>query len=248
MGKNIIDDIYTDDVYKIRFMIDNFNFCQLRFDCLDKNYIKIANQEPIFIPVKSRFQMPIIDEEDIIFTQPYRKVITIELPDQTCVRRNVDLRSPTENVVKELCFHFKIHPYEIWGAYYDARGENILIIPNQSISEQVPDIQRIYLKQYLFPENLKPDYLSPFNMYIFQYRAMIIQGQFGNDPEDFSPFINYLCKYDYCNIINFLLINKNIDLNERKISKLVFLILLKYIFYMKFILTNFHIVNNIAFH
>lgn len=40
MGKNIIDDIYTDDVYKIRFMIDNFNFCQLRFDCLDKNYIK----------------------------------------------------------------------------------------------------------------------------------------------------------------------------------------------------------------
>lgn len=130
------------------------------------------------------FSKMIIDEEDIIFTQPYRKVIAIELPDQTCVRRNVDLRSPTENVVKELCFHFKIHPYEIWGAYYDARGENILIIPNQSISEQVPDIQRIYLKQYLFPENLKPDYLSPFNMYIFQYRAMIIQGQFGNDPED----------------------------------------------------------------
>lgn len=33
---------------------------------LDNNYIKIANQEPIFIPVKSKFQMPIIDEEDII--------------------------------------------------------------------------------------------------------------------------------------------------------------------------------------
>ena len=31
----------------------------------DNNYIKIANQEPIFIPVKSKFQMPIIDEEDI---------------------------------------------------------------------------------------------------------------------------------------------------------------------------------------
>lgn len=32
---------------------------------LDKNYIKVANQEPIFIPVKSRFVIPIIDEEDI---------------------------------------------------------------------------------------------------------------------------------------------------------------------------------------
>ena len=32
---------------------------------LDNNYIKTANQEPLFIPVKSKFQMPIIDEEDI---------------------------------------------------------------------------------------------------------------------------------------------------------------------------------------
>ena len=32
---------------------------------LDNNLIKIANQDPIFIPVKSKFQMPIIDEEDI---------------------------------------------------------------------------------------------------------------------------------------------------------------------------------------
>lgn len=32
---------------------------------LDNNYIKTANQEPIFIPIKSRFQIPIIDEEDI---------------------------------------------------------------------------------------------------------------------------------------------------------------------------------------
>ncbi len=32
---------------------------------LDNNYIKIANQEPVFIPVKSKFQIPIIDEEDI---------------------------------------------------------------------------------------------------------------------------------------------------------------------------------------
>ena len=32
---------------------------------LDFCYIKVANQEPIFIPVKSKFRMPIIDEEDI---------------------------------------------------------------------------------------------------------------------------------------------------------------------------------------
>ncbi len=32
---------------------------------LDNGFIKIANQEPLFIPVKSKFNMPIIDEEDI---------------------------------------------------------------------------------------------------------------------------------------------------------------------------------------
>lgn len=32
---------------------------------LNHKYIKIANNEPIFIPIKSKLQMPIIDEEDI---------------------------------------------------------------------------------------------------------------------------------------------------------------------------------------
>ena len=32
---------------------------------LDNSYIKIANEEPLFIPVKSKFEIPIIDEEDI---------------------------------------------------------------------------------------------------------------------------------------------------------------------------------------
>lgn len=32
---------------------------------LDNGFIKIANHEPLFIPVKSKFNMPIIDEEDI---------------------------------------------------------------------------------------------------------------------------------------------------------------------------------------
>lgn len=32
---------------------------------LDKNYIKIATNEPLFIPVVSRFDIPIIDDEDI---------------------------------------------------------------------------------------------------------------------------------------------------------------------------------------
>ncbi len=40
------------------------NFVNLAIE-LDHNYIKIANQEPIFIPVKSKFNMPIMDEEDI---------------------------------------------------------------------------------------------------------------------------------------------------------------------------------------
>lgn len=52
-------------IYMLRGDHDNaVNFVNLAIE-LDKNYIKIANQEPIFIPVKSRFQMPIIDEEDI---------------------------------------------------------------------------------------------------------------------------------------------------------------------------------------
>ncbi len=52
-------------IYMLRGDHDNaVKFVNLAIE-LDNNYIKIANQEPIFIPVKSKFQMPIIDEEDI---------------------------------------------------------------------------------------------------------------------------------------------------------------------------------------
>lgn len=52
-------------IYMLRGDHENaINFVNLAIE-LDKNYIKIANQEPIFIPVKSKFQIPIIDEEDI---------------------------------------------------------------------------------------------------------------------------------------------------------------------------------------
>lgn len=52
-------------IYMLRGDHDNaVKFVNLAIE-LDNHYIKIANQEPIFIPVKSKFQMPIIDEEDI---------------------------------------------------------------------------------------------------------------------------------------------------------------------------------------
>ncbi len=52
-------------IYMLRGDHDNaVKFVNLAIE-LDNNYIKIANQEPIFIPVKSKFKMPIIDEEDI---------------------------------------------------------------------------------------------------------------------------------------------------------------------------------------
>ena len=52
-------------IYMLRGDHDNaVKFVNLAIE-LDNNYIKIANQEPIFIPVKSKFQIPIIDEEDI---------------------------------------------------------------------------------------------------------------------------------------------------------------------------------------
>lgn len=52
-------------IYMLRGDHDNaVKFVNLAIE-LDNKYIKIANQEPIFIPVKSKLQMPIIDEEDI---------------------------------------------------------------------------------------------------------------------------------------------------------------------------------------
>ena len=52
-------------IYMLRGDYDNaVKFVNLAIE-LDNNLIKIANQEPIFIPVKSKFKMPIIDEEDI---------------------------------------------------------------------------------------------------------------------------------------------------------------------------------------
>ena len=52
-------------IYMLRGDHDNaVKFVNLAIE-LDNNYIKIANQEPIFIPVKSKFTIPIIEEEDI---------------------------------------------------------------------------------------------------------------------------------------------------------------------------------------
>ena len=52
-------------IYMLRGDHDNaVKFVNLAIE-LDNNLIKLANQEPIFIPIKSKFQMPIIDEEDI---------------------------------------------------------------------------------------------------------------------------------------------------------------------------------------
>lgn len=52
-------------IYMLRGDYDNaVKFVNLAIE-LDNNLIKPANQEPIFIPIKSKFQMPIIDEEDI---------------------------------------------------------------------------------------------------------------------------------------------------------------------------------------
>ena len=52
-------------IYMLRGDYDNaVKYVNLAIE-LDNNLIKIANQEPIFIPIKSKFQMPIIDEEDI---------------------------------------------------------------------------------------------------------------------------------------------------------------------------------------
>lgn len=52
-------------IYMLRGDHDNaVKFVNLAIE-LDNNLIKVANQEPIFIPVKSKFQMPLIDEEDI---------------------------------------------------------------------------------------------------------------------------------------------------------------------------------------
>ena len=70
--KCIDDEEYAPDayyklgkIYMLRGDHENaVKFVNLAIE-LDNNYVKTANQEPLFIPVKSRFNMPIIDEEDM---------------------------------------------------------------------------------------------------------------------------------------------------------------------------------------
>lgn len=126
----------------------------------------------------------IINEDDTIFIQPHSKLLTIELPGSRRVKVKVNMRIQSKTVVKDLCHRFHIWPYEIWGAFMDARGENIMLRPYQSISEEAPDIEKIYLKQYLFPLDLRPEILSPTNLYIMQYRQMILNKQFGESEND----------------------------------------------------------------
>ncbi|OHT09784.1 hypothetical protein TRFO_21218 [Tritrichomonas foetus] len=137
-----------------------------------------------WMPEDQEFGTIVMNEHDVIFIQPYYKVITVELPDKRSIKMKVNVREPTEEIVKELCRNFRIWPYEIWGAFMDARGENILIIPNQSISEQAPDLQKLYLKQCIFPNNLKREFLRPLQLYLAQYREMAIHKQFGNEETD----------------------------------------------------------------
>lgn len=53
-------------IYMLRGDYDNaVKFVNLSIQ-LDKTYIKIATKEPLFIPVSSKFDFPIIDDEDIV--------------------------------------------------------------------------------------------------------------------------------------------------------------------------------------
>ena len=87
-------------IYMLRGDHDNaVKFVNLAIE-LDNNYIKIANHEPIFIPVKSKFQIPIIDEEDI------KKRETSHTKKELKAREHLD---KTYNVVGKLNIH-KIKP------------------------------------------------------------------------------------------------------------------------------------------
>lgn len=101
-------------IYMLRGDHDNaVKFVNLAIE-LDNNYIKIANQEPIFIPVKSKFQMPIIDEEDI---KPKK---TSHSKKELKAREHLD---NTYNVVGKLNMH-KIKPSIKARKYDELENEN----------------------------------------------------------------------------------------------------------------------------
>jgi len=87
-------------IYMLRGDHDNaVKFVNLAIE-LDNSYIKVANQEPIFIPVKSKFQIPIVDEEDI---QPKKKNLTKK------EKKALEHLDKTYNVVGKLNIH-KLKP------------------------------------------------------------------------------------------------------------------------------------------
>ena len=99
-------------IYMLRGDHDNaVKFVNLAIE-LDNNYIKIANQEPIFIPVKSKFQMPVIDEEDI---KPRK---TKHSKKELKAKEHLD---KTYNIVGKLNMH-KLKPS--MKAYEDLQNEN----------------------------------------------------------------------------------------------------------------------------
>ena len=83
-------------IYMLRGDHDNaVKFVNLAIE-LDNNFIKIANQEPVFIPIKSKFQIPIIDDEDI------KKRGTSYTKKEIKAREHLD---KTYNVVGKLNIH-----------------------------------------------------------------------------------------------------------------------------------------------
>ena len=124
------------------------------------------------------FPKIIINKDDIIFAQPYVKVIEVSIPNGEKKDINCRMNVPAYKIIEKCCGNFGIWPPEVWGGYIDTQIGRNLIIPSKTIAEQDPLISKMELRQVVFSPELSHDIAYPLKVYLSQYRQMIIKKEF----------------------------------------------------------------------
>jgi hypothetical protein len=132
----------------------------------------------------SPFSSVVVNPNDRLFVHPYEKLVTVHRPDGQSTQLTLSQRDPVSELIPSCCMHFDIWPCQIWGLFMRARNDMILLLPEWSLAEQSPDIQDVYLRQYIWPKVFRAKLFSPLPVYLAQYRQMAIEGTLGTTSSD----------------------------------------------------------------
>lgn len=139
-----------------------------------------------WIPDDVEFKRLLIKDSDIIFAEPLVKLVNVILPNDSSEYIALEMNSPSESVVEKICMFFNIWPHQIWNIFINDKNQQCMFIPGISLAEQYPNVSVVFLRQTNFSPLITAKIAYPLNIYISQYRKMILSNEFILSPQDIS--------------------------------------------------------------